>query len=137
MNLLMGLSIISLIYLFYKLLYTPYSKKTQAKKVKIKQEEEYFKQQLMNYHPWFINLYSEFKKDQEEKRKKGYNSDLMISEGGYISKIYGESFFIYDEYFENCFKEQFDKKYSELVNNPVELEKVMKLIPQRVHSVRH
>jgi len=133
MNLLTGLCLITLFFLIYKLLYKPYSKKLQAKKSQKKQKEEYFKQQLLNYHPDFINLYSEFKLDQELKRKNGYNSDLMISEGGYITKIYGESLFVYDEYFEKYFKAQFDAKYCELINNPHELKKVKELIPQHVH----
>ena len=136
MNLLTGLCLITLFFLIYKLLYKPYSKKLQAKKSQKKQKEEYFKQQLLNYHPDFINLYSEFKLDQELKRKNGYNSDLMISEGGYITKIYGESLFVYDEYFEKYFKAQFDAKYCELINNPHELKKVKELIPQHFHRTK-
>jgi len=133
MNLLIGLCFIALFFLIFKLLFKPYSKNLQAKKLQKKQKEEHFKQQLLNYHPGFNDLYTKFKLDQEEKRIKGYNSDLMISEGGYISKIYGKSIFVYDEYFENCFYKKFDTKYKELINNPEELEKVMELIPQRVH----
>ena len=132
MNLVTGLCLIVLFFLIFKLLYKPYSKNLKAKKLQKQQKEEHFKQQLLNYHPGFNNLYSEFKLDQEEKREKGYNSDLMISEGGYVSKIYGQSIFVYDEYFENCFHKKFETKYNELINNPDELEKVMKLIPQRV-----
>jgi len=133
MNLLTGLGFVALIYLFFKFIYKPYSKKLQAKKLQKKQEDEYLKQQLLNYDPGFVNLYSEFKLDQEEKRKNGYNSDLMISEGGYITKIYGKSIFVYDEYFEKCFYKQFEAKYRELTKNPDKFEKVMELIPRRVH----
>jgi hypothetical protein len=136
MNLLTGFCFIILIYLIFKFLYKPYSKNLQAKKLQKKLHEERFKQQLLNYHPWFIDLYHKFKLDQEEKRKTGFYSELMISEGGYITKIYGESLFVYDEYFEKYFKAQFDAKYCELINNPHELKKVKELIPQHFHRTK-
>jgi hypothetical protein len=108
----------------------PYLKHLKTKKSIKKKKEEQFKHNLLNFHPEFIDMYREFKKDQEEKRKNGYSSDLLISDGGYITDIYGKSIFVYDQYFENSFYQQFNKKYDELVKNPRELEKVREMIPQ-------
>ena len=134
MNLITYFSIAIIIFLFIKFFYMPYSKTYKANKSMKKKEEEHFKKQLLNCHPEFIHMYKEFKLDQEEKRKKGYSSELMISEGGYIANIYGNSIFVYDKYFENCFIKQFETKYKELVSNPFEFEKVQEMIFQPIHS---
>jgi|GEM_PF-3205514 len=126
-----GFCLVTLIYVLFKFYYKPYSKNFIAKKSSKKNEEEYFKQQILKSHPDFIRLYAGFKKDQEDKRKKGYYSASMISEGGYMTKIYGQYVFVYDEYFENCFYQEIDLRYNELKNNPVEFERILKLIPQQ------
>jgi len=131
MNLITCFTIALIIFLILKFFYKPYLKNNKAKKSNKKEKEEHFKYQLLNYHPDFIHIYREFKKDQEEKRKNGYSSDLLISDGGYITNVYGKSVFVYDQYFENCFYEQFETKYVELVNNPFEMEKVQEMIPKQ------
>jgi len=133
MNLITCFTIALIIFAFLKLFYRSFLKNYKTKKSIKKKEEEHFKHQLLNYHPEFIHLYREFKMDQEEKRRSGYSSNLMISDGGYMTNIYGKSAFVYDQYFENSFYQQFEAKYDELVNNPFELEKVQEMIPQPVH----
>lgn len=130
MNLIACFSIVLIIFVSLKLFYLPYKKHYKAKKSNKKKAEEQFKQNLLNFHPEFISMYREFKQDQEEKRRKGFASDLLISDGGYIANIYGKSIFVYDEYFENSFHQQFNIKYDELIKNPYELEKVREKIPQ-------
>ena len=131
MYLFSGLCLVTVIYVLFKFYYKPYSKNFKVKKSSKKNEEDYFKQQILKSHPDFIRLYAEFKKDQEDKRKKGYYSASMISEGGYMTKIYGQYVFVYDEYFENCFYQEIESKYNELKNNQVEFDRILKLIPQQ------
>jgi hypothetical protein len=128
MNLIICICIGIILYLFYELFYKTLSKKVKEKKILKKKEEENIKRRLFHCHPEFIRMYDEFKLDQEEKRKSGYYSDLMISDGGYTTKIYGKFVFIYDEYFEKCFLKQIDTKYKEIKNKPQELKKVLELI---------
>jgi len=135
MYLFTSLCIVSLIYVLFRFFYKPYYENYKAKKSLKKKEEELFKQQLLDCHPEFIDMYSEFKRDQEEKRKSGYYSEFMISEGGYSTKIYGKYIFVYDQYFEDCFYKKFESKYNEIVNNPRELKKVLELIPQRGNTL--
>jgi len=73
-------------------------------------------------------MFDEFKLDQDEKRKTGYYSDLMISDIGFIAKIYGKYVFVHDEYFEKCFLRQIDCRFKELTNKPQKLKKVLELI---------
>jgi hypothetical protein len=114
--------------LFYELVYKSHSKKFKEKKIQKKKEEDKIKRRLFHCHPEFIRMYDEFKLDQDEKRKSGYYSGLMISDGGYTTKIYGKFVFVYDEYYEKCFLKQIDNKYKEIKNKPQELKKVLELI---------
>jgi hypothetical protein len=117
-----------ILYLFYELFYKSFSEKVKERKILKKNEEDKIKRRLFHCHPEFIRMYDEFKLDQDEKRKSGYHSDLMIGDSGYTTKIYGKYVFVYDQYFEKCFKKQIDSKYSEIKNNPKELKKVLELI---------
>ena len=125
-----SLCVVALVYLLYRFFYKPYSEKVKAKKLKVKKEEDHFKQRLLNYHPEFNKMFLDFKEDQDVKRKNDYRSDKMKSEGGYVTQLYGKYVFVYDEYFEKCFNEEFELKYSELINNPPELKKVKDMIPE-------
>src|ERR1035437_8153857 len=122
------LCVVTLVYFLYRIFYKPYSEKEKVKKIRIKNEEDYFKQRLLKYHPEFNIMLLDFKKDKEVKRKNGYHSDKMKSEGGYVTQLYGKYVFVYDEYFEKCFNEKFELKYSELINNPFELNKIKEII---------
>ena len=128
MNLIVCICFGIIIYLFYKLFYKSFSVNVKAKKILKKKEEDKIKRRLFHCHPEFIKMYDEFKLDQDDKRKNGYYSDLMISDGGYTTKIYGKFVFVYDEYFEKCFLKQIDCKYNEIKNKPQELKKVLELI---------
>ena len=133
-----SLCVVALVYILYRLLYKPYSENEKAKKLRIKKEEDHFKQRLLKYHPEFNKMFLDFKEDQDVKRKKDYHSDKMKSEGGYVTQLYGKYVFVYDEYFEKCFYEEFDLKYNELINNPFELKKVKELInhPPELKNVK-
>jgi len=137
MNLLICFCVFTVIYVIFKFLYIPYSREYKLKKNQKKIEEDLLKQQLMKCHPEFINMYTEFKLDQKEKRISGYYSDLMISEGGYVTNIYGKSIFVYDQYFEDCFYKKLETKYNELINDPHELEKVLKLNSQLAYPTNN
>ena len=128
MNLFIFICLGIIIYLFYKLFYKSISENVKAKKILKQKEEDKLKRRLFHCHPEFIRMYEEFKSDQDEKRKSGFHSDLMISDGGYTTKIYGKYVFVYDEYFEKCFIKQIDSKYNEIKNKPQELKKVLELI---------
>ena len=119
-----SLCVVTLVYLLYRIFYKPYSEKEKTKKLRIKKEEDHFKQRLLKYHPEFNKMFLDFKEDQDVKRKNDYRSDKMKSEGGYVTQFYGKYVFVYDEYFEKCFNEEFELKYCELINNPLELKKV-------------
>jgi hypothetical protein len=127
------LCVVTLVYLVYRLFYKPYSENDKAKKLIIKKEEDHFKQRLLKYHPEFNKMFLDFKEDQDVMRKNDYYSDKMKSEGGYVTQLYGKYVFVYDEYFEKCFNEEFELKYSELINNPHELKKVKEMIPEAVN----
>jgi len=123
MILIISFSIFTILYVLFKFFYIPFSKKNELKKNKIKEKEDLLKHHLMNCNPEFIDMCNEFNHDQKEKIKSGYHSDLMISEGGYMTNIYGKYIYVYDQYFENCFYKKLETKYNEIKNNPIELEK--------------
>jgi len=122
------LCVVTLVYLLYRIFYKPYSEKEKKMRLRIKNEEDLFKQRLLKYHPEFNRMFLDFKEDQDVKRKNDYHSDKMKSEGGYVTEFYGKYVFVYDEYFETCFNEKFDLKYRELINNPQELIKIKEII---------
>ena len=130
MNLIYFICFGIVIYLFYNFFYKTISVNVKVKKDIKKKEEEKIKGRLFGTLPEFINMYEEFKLDQEEKRKNGYHSDSMISEGGYTTKIYGKYIFVYDEYFEKCFQQKIESRFNELIKNPDELKKVLELVQE-------
>lgn len=128
MNLIICICIGIILYLFYELFYKTLSEKVKEKKILKKKEEDKLKRRLFHCHPEFIRMYDEFRLDQDEKRKSCFHSELMISDGGYTTKIYGKYVYIYDQYFEKCFLKQIDSKYNDIKNKPQELKKVLELI---------
>jgi hypothetical protein len=123
-----SLCVITLVYLLYRIFYKPFSEKEKIKKERIKRDEDHFKRHLIKYHPEFTKMFMDFKEDQDVKRKRDYHCDQMKSEGGYVTQFYGKYVFVYDEYFEKCFNNEFDLKYNELINNPLELKKIKEII---------
>jgi len=128
MNLIICICIGIFLYLFYNFFLKSLSIKVKEKRILKKKEEDNLKRRLFHCHPEFIRMFDEFKLDQDEKRKTGYYSDLMISDIGFIAKIYGKYVFVHDEYFEKCFLRQIDCRFKELTNKPQKLKKVLELI---------
>ena len=137
MNLIICICFVIILYLFYDFFYKSFSEKIKERKILKKKEENKIKRRLFYCHPEFIRMFEEFKLDQDDKRKSGFHSDLMISDGGYTTKIYGKNVFVYDMYFEKCFLKKIDSKYNEIKNKPQELKKVLELIHENGQLTTH